>query len=203
MCQLNLVFVRNSTNKKILENNEYNYFGDNFENFSSYVKGFCNCGSFVGSMSEHTGNSYLEVLEELNAPQLKKLNIIKNFMNKPDYKKLRQNYITDRETLSNALEKFFEPMSNYEMEQISLLEEKYKGKALEKQLELLYNDLDIKLQAIEKSSEYKIAQSKLDKFIEKNQLMEESTLYYLTKEEEDKDCRSLPADVFLAQQKRI
>lgn len=187
MCQLNLVFVKNSKNKKILKNNEYDYFGADFKNFSPYIKGFCNCGSSVGSMSEYNGNSYLEMIEELNKSELEKLNDIKNFMSKPDYQKSKEKYIADRETLSNDLEKFFEPISNYEMEQTNLLETKYKGKALEKQRELLYQDLDKKLQEIENSPEYKSAEAKLNDFIEKNQLMEESTLYYLTKEDEDND----------------
>ena len=62
---------------------------------------------------------------------------------------------------------------------------KYKGKTLEKHMELLYKDLDKKLLEIEISSEYKSAELKLNEFIEKNQLMEESTLYYLTKGEEE------------------
>ena len=71
------------------------------------------------------------------------------------------------------------------MEQINKLEIKYKGKTLEKHMELLYKDLDKKLLEIENSSEYKSAESELNEFIEKNQLMEESTLYYLTKEKEE------------------
>ena len=190
MCQLNLVFVKTSTNKKILKNNEYEYFRKDFKNFSPYVKGFCNCGSFVGSMSEYTGNSYLEMTEQLNNSELERLNKIKDFMTKPDYKKQKEKYIADKEKLSNALEKFFEPMSSYEMEQINLLETKYKGKALEKQIELLYKDLDKKLQEIENSSEYKSAEARFNEFIEKNKLMEESTLYYLTKEDENNDTKS-------------
>jgi len=190
MCQLNLVFVKNSTNKKILKNNEYEYFGEDFKSFSPYVKGFCNCGSFVGSMSEYTGNSYIEMIEELNNSELERLTKIKDFMNKPDYKKQREKYIADREILSNALEKFFEPMSNYEMEQINLLETKYKGKALEKQMDLLYKDLDEKLQEIENSAGYKSTEAKLNEFVKNNELMEESTLYYLTKEDEDNDRKS-------------
>lgn len=190
MCQLNLVFVKNSKNKKILENNEYNYFGEDFKSFSAYIKGPCNCGSFVGSMSEYTGSSYVEMIENLNTAELERLTKIKDFMNKPDYKKLKEKYIIDREALSGALEKFFEPISTYEMEQINLLETKYKGKALEKQMELLYKNLDKKLQEIENSSEYQSAQRKLNDFIEKNHLMEESTLYYLTKEDEENDNKS-------------
>lgn len=185
MCQYNIIFVENTKNKTILKNNKYNYFGENFKKFSPYVKGICNCGSFVGSMSEYNSNNYLKMIEEINKTEIDKLNKIKEFMNKPDYKKLKERYITEREKLSNSLEKFFEPMSNYEMEQINVLETKYKGKSLEKHMELLYKDLDNKLLAIENSSEYKSAESKLNKFIEKNQLMEESTLYYLTKEEEE------------------
>lgn len=190
MCQLNLVFVKDYINKEILKNNEYEYFGKNFKTFSPYVKGFCNCGSFVGSMSEYIGNNYVEMIEELNTSELKKLNKIKDFMNKPDYKKQKEKYIAEKEKLSNILEKFIEPMCNYEIEQINLLETKYKGKTLEKQLEILYKDLDKKLQKIENSTEYKYAESKLNEFIEKNELMEESILYYLTKEEEDNDKES-------------
>lgn len=190
MCQLNLVFVKNSENKKILKNNEYEYFGEDFKSFSPYVKGFCNCGSFVGSMSEYTGNSYIEMIEELNNSELERLTKIKDFMNKPDYKKQREKYIANREKLSSALEKFFEPMSSYEMEQINLLETKYKSKALEKQMDLLYKDLDEKLQEIENSAGYKSAEAKLNEFVKNNELMEESTLYYLTKEDEDNDRKS-------------
>ena len=57
-------------------------------------------------------------------------------------------------------------------------------------MELFYKDLDKKLQEITNSSEYKSAEAKLNAFIKKNQLMEESSLYYLTKEEEDNDKKS-------------
>ena len=65
-------------------------------------------------MSEYTGNSYIEMLENLNNTELERLNKIKEFMNKPDYKKLKEKYIADREKLSNALENFLEPISDYE-----------------------------------------------------------------------------------------
>ena len=190
MCQLNLVFVKNSENKKILKNNEYEYFGEDFKSFSPYVKGFCNCDSFVGSMSKYTGNSYLEMIKELNNSELERLTKIKNFMNTPDYKKQKEMYIADREILSNILEKFLEPMFNYEMEQSNLLKTKYKGKALEKQMDLLYKDLDKKLQEIENSAEYKSAEAKLNELVKNNELMEESTFYYLTKEDEVNDRKS-------------
>lgn len=141
-------------------------------------------------MSEYAGNSYVEMIEELNTSELKRLNKIKDFMNKPDYKKQKEKYIADKETLSNILEKFIEPISNYETEQFELLQAKYKGQELEKQMELFYKDLDKKLQKIENSTEYKCAESKLNEFIEKNKLMDESTLYYLTKEDEDNDKKS-------------
>jgi len=187
MCQLNLIFVKNLKNKKILKEQEYDYFKYNFSNYFPYVKGFCNCGSFVGSMSEYSGNSYYEMTEEITKSKLENLNKIKSLMNTPGYTEQKEKYIADRETLSNALTDFFEPLSNYEMEQIHLLETKYKGKALEKHIELLYKELDKKSQKIENSIDYKSAESKFNEFIEKNQLIEESTLYYLTKEEEDND----------------
>lgn len=185
MCQFNLVFVKNSKNKKILKNNEYNYWGKDFQKFSPFVKGYCNCESFVSSMAEYTGNSYFEMIKVVNNSELKRLNKIKALMNKSDYKELKERYIAERDSLSNAFENFFEPLSNYEMEQIHLLEAKYKGKALKKQIDLLYKELDRKSEEIENSAEYKSAELKLNKFVEKNQLLEESTLYYLTKEEEN------------------
>ena len=198
MCQLNLVFVKNLKNKEILKNNEYNSFGDDFNNFSPYLKGFCNCGSFVGSMCEYDGNSYSEMLEFLNKPELDNLYKIKDFMKQPNYKDLREKYITERDALSNALDKFFEPISNYEMEQINILEKKYSGQELQKQMEKLYSDLDEKFRNIENSSEFRTADLKLKNFIAFNKLMDESTFYYLTKEEEDKDNKLIPADVFLS-----
>lgn len=191
MCQLNLVFVKNSTNKEILKNNGYECFRENFQTFSSYVKGFCNCGSFVGSMSEYAGNSYLEMMNELNSSELERLNKIKTFMSKPDYKDLKRKYMADKDKLSNTLEKFINPLFNYEMEQLELLQTKYKGQELEKQMELLYKNLDKKLKKVEHSSEYKSAEIKLNDFTEKNQLMEESLLYYLTQEDEDNDRKNM------------
>lgn len=187
MCQLNLIFVKNSINKEILKNNEYEYFGENFKTFFSYVKGFCNCGSFVGSMSEYAGDSYIEMVNELNSSELKRLNKIKTFMNKPNYKNLKGKYIADKEKLANNLEEFINPLFNYEMEQLNLLQTKYNGQSLEYQKELLYKNLDKKLQKIESSSEYKYAEAKFNEFIEKNKLMDESILYYLTKEDEEND----------------
>ena len=135
MCQFNLILTKNINNKNILKNNEFHTFIKIFDNYTSFAKGHCNCNSFVGSMSEYNGNSYLEMIEDLNKSELEKLKQIKDFMNKPDYKKLREQYIAEREIY-------------YE------------------------NNFD---------------ESNLNEFVEKNQLMEDSTLYYLTKEDEDND----------------
>lgn len=197
MCQFNLVFVNNISNKKLLEENGYVYFGININNYFPYVKGCCNCGSFVGSMTEYDGNSFLEMIESSNKTELQRLNKIKNFMNKPDYSKLKEEYVKNRDSLSKALSKLTEPVSNYEMEQLDILENKYKGKELHKHIELLYADIDRKLNEIENSSEFKSVQTQLNIFIEKNKLMDESTCYYLTKEDEDQDCELISSDVIL------
>lgn len=190
MCQFNLVFTKNSKNKKILKNNEYNYFGDDFNNFSAYFKGHCNCGSFVGSMSEYNGNSYLEMIENLNKSEVKKFNNLKILMNKPNYKELKEKYSSDLNLLSDALEVFYKPISDYEREQTNILEEKYSGKDLEKHMELLYEELGKKINNMYNSAEFKSAQAKMDDFIEKNELIGLSTIYYLTKEDEDNAKKS-------------
>lgn len=187
MCQFNIVFVKNAKSKKILKESAYHSFGNKFNNFFPYVKGHCNCGSFVGTMSEYAGNSYFEMIESLNKSELERLNQIKDFMLKPDYVQLRNAYMETRNSFSNILETFFEHLSNYEMEQLGLLEQKYKGKELEKHIGLLYQDLENKIKNIENSFEYKSAQRMLNEFIEKNKLMEESTFYFLTKDDEDKE----------------
>ena len=66
------------------------------------------------------------MIKDLNNTELKKLNKIKNFMNTPDYKKQKEKYLSTKEILTNALEKFFEPLSNYETKQINILKSKYK-----------------------------------------------------------------------------
>ena len=138
-------------------------------------------------MSEYAGNSYFEMIESLNKSELERLKQIKDFMLKPNYIKLRKDYIETRDSFSNTLEKFFEPLSNYEMGQLGLLEQKYKGKKLQKHISLLYQDLENRIKSIENSFEYKSAERKLNEFIEKNKLMEESTFYFLTKDEEGKE----------------
>lgn len=73
------------------------------------------------------------------------------------------------------------------MNQINVLEKKYKSKELQKHIELLYKELDNKMKKLENSSEFKSAEAKLNSFISENELMEESTLYFLTKEDENKE----------------
>lgn len=197
MCQFNLLFVKNAKNKKILKNNEYHCFGNNIYGFFPYAKGFCNCNSFVGSMCEYDGHSYFEMLESSNKSELEKLRQIKDFMNQPDYKDLRKTYIQARTSLSDAVEKFLEPISDYEIEQLEILENKYKGKEFQNRTKLLYDEIENKINKIENSSEFKLAQSKLNQFIEKNNLMEESTFYYLTKEDEYSEYEDVSSnDVF-------
>lgn len=196
MCQFNLIFVNNKINKEILENNEYRYWGNTINGSFPYFKGHCNCGSFVGSMCDYNGTDYHEMITSVNKEQLQRLNKIRDFMHKPGYKELRQNYINERDLLSNALEEIFQSFSDYEHQQINILEKNYTGKELDKHMENLYIKLNTQ---IENSPEYKKAEAKLNEFIENNELMEESTYYYLTKEEEDVQCKFIPADQFLAQ----
>lgn len=194
MCQFNLVFVKNVKNKKILKNNGYHRFGDELNNFSPYSKGLCDCNSFVGSMCEYDGHSYFEMIESSNKSELEKLRLIKDLMSESDYKELKENYMKARTSLSDILEKLLEPISNYEMEQMEILEKKYKGKELQKHTERLYTELENKINKIENSSEFKLAQTKLNEFIEKNNLMEESTFYYLTKEDEYSEYEHVSSD---------
>ena len=203
MCQFNLILVQNAANKEILKRNEYNYWGSKLQNYSPYAKGHCNCNSFVGSMSEYNGNSYLEMIEASNKSEIRKLLQIKEFMNKPNYTELIENYIKTRDSLSNNIEKLFDPISNYEIEQLDLLEKKYKGNELQRHTKILYKELDNKMKKIENSSEYKSAQAKLDAFISQNELMEESTLYYLTQEAKDADCEYLLDDQNILQNELI
>lgn len=190
MCQFNLVFTKDLKNKKILEINEYNYFGDDFDNFSPYFKGYCNCGSFVGSMAEYNGNSYFEMIENLNKSEIEKFNNLKILMNKPNYKELKEKYLADLKILSNAFKIFHESISNYEMEQINILEEKYSGKDLEKHMGLLYKELGKKISDMHNSTEFKSAQAKIDEFMKENELLGLSTIYYLTKKDEDNAKKS-------------
>ena len=187
MCQFNLIFVNNFKNEKLLKTNGYNSFEENFKDYSAFATDSCNCGSFVTSMSEYDGDNYSEMINDLNTTELKRLNTIKEFMSKPNYKELKEKFLADKAILASNLEKFFEPISNYEMEQIDLLKSKYTGEEFGKQLNLLYKEIDKKLQKIENSSEYKEAEEKFEKFLEDNQLMDDSTLYYLTAEEEAAD----------------
>lgn len=71
---------------------------------------------------------------------------------------------------------------------------------MQKHIELLYKELENKIKKIENSPEYKIAEKKLNSFITEHRLMEESTLYYLTKEDEyenSSDNQLLLADELL------
>lgn len=49
-------------------------------------------------MCEYEGNSFSEMIDSLNKSELQRLNQIKDFMNKPDYIELRENYIKARDS---------------------------------------------------------------------------------------------------------
>lgn len=80
MCQFNLVLVKDIKNKQILENNDYWAFKGNINGFTPFVRGLCNCGSFVGTMCDYDGSSYLEMMEEeaKNNDEIEPIDILEN-----------------------------------------------------------------------------------------------------------------------------
>ncbi len=188
MCRFNLILLHDELGEKLLKSEGYDVFYENLSGLKVYRTGAggCNCGSFVGSMIEKKGMSYESALSALKKEKLEQLYRIRELLHQPDYQKRKERFEQQRDLLLKELQPYQDQMFDYEMKQMEELEANYEGEELQKKREELYMNLGNMLKGIGLESEYVLHQNAYHSFLQENSIMNESTTYYLTREEEEK-----------------
>lgn len=185
MCRFNIVYAKNDE-LGILAQNGYTPFDENYPGYTGYVRGYCNCGSFVGSMAE--SDRHFQSYEEMRACERKeKLEVlikVRELMHRPDYAAIRDAYIQERDALLDAMFAMTEEVGDFETEQMELLNEKYDFSPPADLVEKLYDEVEVRHNAICETAPYKEIEQRLEQLRKRNPVLEESTFYYLTKEEQ-------------------
>ncbi len=188
MCRFNLILLHDELGEKLLKSEGYDVFYENLLGLKAYRTGAggCNCGSFVGAMIEKRGMSYENALSALKKEKLEKLYQIRELLYQVDYQERKERFEQQRDLLLKELQPYQDQMFDYEMKQMEELEANYEGDELQKKREELYTSLGNMLKGIGIESEYELHQKAYHSFLQENSIMNESTTYYLTREEEEK-----------------
>ena len=199
MCRFNLILLNDKPGEKFLKSEGYDMFYENLSGLKAYQAGYCNCGSFVGSMIEKKGMSYESALTTLKKEKLERLYQVRDLLYQPNYQDLKESFEQQREILLKDLQPFQDKMIEYEMKQMTELEEKYQGDELQKKREELYSYLGNMSKEMEFGSEYTMKLEAYQSFLQEHNIINESTTYYLTKEEEEKarDLGGIPLSEIL------
>lgn len=187
MCRFNLILVKEKEAEEILLCEGYDKMYDDLMGYMAFQKGYCNCGSFVGSMCDkkELGLEYFEIAENCKKEELTRLYEIKDFMNQPEYREKRQEFDNKKTQLLEVLEEFRNHILEYEIEQMEEIEDNYSGEEYNEQMEKLYQRLGELNWEVENNPAYQAKWNEYSEFLKGNQLMEESTCYYLSEEEEE------------------
>ena len=197
MCRYNLILLHEEeSGEKLLKSEGYSMFYENLSGLKAYQAGYCNCGSFVGSMIEKKGMSYENAITTMKREKLDRLYLVRELLYQPNYQEMKDSFEQRRDALLKDLQPFWERVSNYEMRQMEELEDKFPGDELLKEREELYTRLGDMTQEIELEPEYIIKQKAYQSFLGENAIMNDSAIYYKTKEEEEE---SAPASIPLSE----
>jgi hypothetical protein len=184
MCRFNLILIRDEKAKELLEREGYSKMYDNLNGYMAYQKGYCNCGSFVGSMVDKKGMDYQDVINLRKAEKLDELYQIQKLMNQPNYKVLKEEFLQKQTELSNEMNVFYKSINDYELQQSDFLLQNYNGEELNHEMDNLNNEVTKMLTSLDSNPAYKVKNDAYITFLEKNHIMNLSTIYYLSKEEE-------------------
>ncbi|MGB4658160.1 MAG: hypothetical protein WBI07_03145, partial [Mobilitalea sp.] len=184
MCRFNLIMIRDDSAEEMLKQEDYLKCYDNLYGDRAYQKGYCNCGSFVGSLSENKGMKYNDVLAMRKQEKIERLYQIKNVMNQPEYEAEKEKFLQRRIKLSDELGVHSEYIGDYERKQTELIQKKYSGDELNAQMEKLYQEVGNLLALQENQPEFQKKREEYNRFLKDNEWMNESFGYFLSEEEE-------------------
>lgn len=190
MCRFNLILIKEKEAEEILICEGYVKVHDDLTGYMAFHKGHCDCGSFVGSLCEkkELGLGYFEVAENYKKDELDCLYQIKEFMNKPRYREKRQEFEKQKTKLLEEMDIFRNHINEYEFEQMEEIKKNYSGEEYNQKLDELYQKIGELQMEVENDPAYQTKQNKYYEFLEDKQLMNDSTYYFLS-EEEEKEAR--------------
>lgn len=186
MCRFNLILIKDVKAGSQLEAEDYSkvYSDYDLNGYSAFEKGYCNCGSFVGSLVAKKGMTYGEAVTAIKNEKLDRLYQVKTLMNQPDYKERKEVFIRTRNELSGYLNVYFDSIAEYETKRTDELHTRYEGKELEHEMSKLYDELGKRMAAVEEQPEYRKKRDFYVEYLRENEVMNDSTIYYLSGNEE-------------------
>ncbi len=186
MCRFNLILIKDVKAGSQLEAEDYSkvYSDYDLNGYTAFEKGYCNCGSFVGSLVAKKGMTYGEAVTAMKNEKLDRLYKVKMLMNQPDYKERKEVFIRTRNELSGYLNVYFDSIAEYEAKQTDELHTRYEGKELEHEMSKLYDELGKRMAAVEEQPEYQKKREFYVDYLRENEVMNDSTIYYVSGNEE-------------------
>lgn len=163
------------------------------DGFSFYISGGmrCNCGSVLCShQDDQNGLSYAELKEKLKSENLDKLLQIKELMEQADYPKKKKAFEKRLDTLWKRVDKSTKDIAEKERELADTVFARKDISDEEKQ-RIMHEEVYPKVQELmnqaEKRPEYVDAMDEYRKFCDENQVMWQSIIYTLKRDENVKE----------------
>jgi hypothetical protein len=184
MCRYNLIIIKDEKTEELLSREGYHKFYDNLLGAAAYQKGYCSCGSFVGSQLDKKGMDYNDAIEERKREEIIRLTKIRELMNQPGYKEDKEKFLQIRMKFTDELQELSKSIIENEMKRTEEIREKYSGKEQQEQMNKLYMEINDMFTALRNQPDFLKKSDAYTYFLEENKLMEESTRYFLTREEQ-------------------
>ncbi|MDF2905428.1 MAG: hypothetical protein K0R34_749 [Herbinix sp.] len=192
MCRFNLILTKEEGAEKLLIQEDFRKFYDDLGGFNAYQKGYCNCGSLVGSFADQKGIPYQVAIDEAKKKKVERQNKIRILMNQPDYEERKERFLQTSTSYSEQIEIFYKPIQDYELEQTNYIHTKYSGEEFQQHYEKLHLELQDMFVQIESQPEYSEFINKFREYSKENELLQESLLYCLTAEESNQTSKGIP-----------
>lgn len=186
MCRFNLILIKDEKAAEYLEARGYRKICDSLDGYMAYEKGVCNCGSFVGSLTDKSGMEYNAAIALCKKEKLERLYQIKELMCRPDYKERKDKFQRMVNQLSDELKVFYESVGEYGPKRTDNINDKDTGAGLDNQTGELYGKAEDMISALEEQPGYRKKRVDYADYIQENEIMNDSAIYYLTEEEEKK-----------------
>lgn len=185
MCRFNLILLENEAGAEVLKEAGFQSFHISGSKYLAYQKGYCNCGSFVGELIGKKAMTYQEAVKADKKEKLERLYRIKAFMERADYPEIKARFMEKQQELSDELHTFHESIGSYEKQQAEEIRGKYSGDEYKREMESLFKEIADRMAALEEQPDYRSKKEIYCKFIEENEILNSSTIYYRTREEEE------------------
>lgn len=186
MCRFNLIIVEDNTAKDFLESEGYQLFFHNLPGYQVYQKGYCNCGSFIGSLIEKKGMNYSDAITKIREEKLDLLYRIKELMHEAGYQERKDEFLQKQSVFIEKLQDFSEYIYEYERIRSDEIQKGKEDSNINVSMEQLYNEIGNMFSELELQPDYQIVREAYMDFMNENDIMKESTRYYLTKEDQEK-----------------